>query len=123
LGILRGIRNMMTKTGERVGAICNSDKATVRFFGFGVFDGDKEPPSEVSIMGISVGELNKEIKEDCKKQGREYTPFTNPRITLDSGKVVWGCQCWWGSEEKVKKMLEGKEVIMVNIDEEMKDNG
>lgn len=19
----------------------------------------------------------------------------NPKITLDDGKVIWGCECWW----------------------------
>lgn len=26
----------------------------------------------------------------------------NPNITLDSGEVVWGCQVWWGAEDKVR---------------------
>ena len=30
----------------------------------------------------------------------------NPRLKLDNGEVVWGCECWWGSEAKIKDMVE-----------------
>ena len=23
-------------------------------------------------------------------------PHENPRIRLDDGSMIWGCQCWWG---------------------------
>lgn len=23
---------------------------------------------------------------------------SNPKIILDDGEVVWGCECWWGPE-------------------------
>jgi hypothetical protein len=47
---------------------------------------------------------------------------TNPRIRLDNGKVVYGCECWWGNEEKVKKMLEQySEIKIVDIDEVRKE--
>lgn len=23
-------------------------------------------------------------------------PMDNPRIRLDDGSIIWGCQCWWG---------------------------
>lgn len=26
----------------------------------------------------------------------------NPRITLDSGEIVWGCEVWWGPENKIR---------------------
>lgn len=49
--------------------------------------------------------------------------LTNPCILLDSGKTVWGMECWWGDEEAVKQRLErfqagGAEVVIVDIDEE-----
>lgn len=30
----------------------------------------------------------------------------NPKILLDNGHVIWGCQCWFASEEKIKSMIE-----------------
>ena len=39
----------------------------------------------------------------------------NPCIKLDSGKYIWGMQCWWGDAEKLEKRYEGhiKERVLV----------
>ena len=75
----------MTEVGARVGAIQSADELEVRLYGYGVYDGDKEHPD----LG-----------------------FPNPRITLDDGRIVWGCECWWGPEEKVKKLI-GKRAVKI----------
>lgn len=31
----------------------------------------------------------------------EELGFSNPKIELDNGKVIWGYQCWWGDEKAV----------------------
>jgi len=43
----------------------------------------------------------------------------NPCIKLDSGKYIWGFQCWWGSVESVRKKYKDgiKEKIIVDVDE------
>lgn len=46
--------------------------------------------------------------ELIKDQVPDMNPFkdlniTNPCIKLDSGKYVWGCECWWGETEKFEK--------------------
>jgi len=38
-----------------------------------------------------------------------------PKIELDSGDVVWGCECWWGAIEQVMEKLCGYEFKDVNI--------
>jgi hypothetical protein len=78
------------KQAKRVGAVSHADKNTVHFFGWGNYVGD--------VSGGPLGEQ------------------PNPKIELDNGKVVWGCECWWGSEEKIKKMMEGKTIVEVDID-------
>lgn len=40
--------------------------------------------------------------------------WQNPKIELDNGKVVWGCQCWWGPVEQVKKRIAGLEVVLID---------
>ncbi len=30
--------------------------------------------------------------------------FVNPRITLDDGRIFWGCECWWDTEERIKAL-------------------
>lgn len=83
---------------KRVGAICSTSGNKVELFGYGNYVGDEIPPSGITMFGQP---LNR----------------PNPKIVLDSGKVVWGCECWWGPENGIKKMLEGKEVVSVDIDE------
>jgi len=81
----------MYKKGDRVGAIMETDAKTAYLYGFGVYDGDIEP----SPIGRS-----------------------NPRITLDDNRgIVWGFQCWWGDELKVKKFCKGREIVLVPVPE------
>ncbi len=87
--------------GTRVGAVMSADQKTVKFFGWGTYQGREVPGPEVAgFMGDAM---------------REHK-LTNPKITLDDGKVVWGCECWWGDEEKVNKMIEGRKLEHVDID-------
>jgi hypothetical protein len=85
--------------GDRVGAILSADDKTVKFLGYGVYDGRFKP--DVMCMGIPPEELPEGLK--------------NPRITLDNGEIVWGCQCWWGDEEKVKSEIGDREIINVKM--------
>ena len=89
----------MPKIGDRVGALMdrNDLTKTVRFFGYGVYNGDLP----------------------CEGLGG----FSNPNITLDNGKIVWGCECWWSPENNVKEKLDwykenGYEIVDVDVDEE-----
>ena len=92
----------MTKTGERVGAILGSNEnGSIEFLGYGIYEGDFIP---LEAVGWMAGELRKHDN-------------TNPRIRLDGGKVVYGCECWWGSEHTVKKRLDGAVIIDRDIDE------
>jgi len=44
----------------------------------------------------------------------------NPCIKLDSGRYVWGFQCWWGPIEKMQAKLGPiiKETIVIEITDE-----
>ncbi|WP_093803957.1 hypothetical protein [Streptomyces sp. Wb2n-11] len=37
----------------------------------------------------------------------------NPRLDLDGGGTVWGCECWWMPEEEFDKFLGGRTVVEV----------
>jgi hypothetical protein len=91
----------MTKIRDRVGAILRADQERVELIGYGVYAGDEVPHEGVAGMGAMLREMNR----------------PNPKILLDSGKDVFGCECWWGSEEKVKKMIGERKVVEVDIDE------
>ena len=85
---------------SRIGAICDADeeKKTVRFFGYGIYGGRRQPPEEVYFLGEPYPE------------GR-----LNPCMLLDNGDEVFGCECWWGSETEVKKKLENQEKLGLEI--------
>jgi hypothetical protein len=76
----------------RVGALLDAHGDSVRLFGYGEHLGN----------------------QPCEKLGGR----PNPKIKLDSGKIVWGCECWWGPEEKIKKLVASKKIVIdVDIDD------
>lgn len=95
---------MNAEVGARVGAVSHTEGTKLYIYGYGVYEGNKAPGKGISFMGIDVSEIKN---------------YTNPCIKLDNGKIVWGCECWWGTEEKIKKMATAfDEVITVDIEEE-----
>jgi len=58
--------------GERVGAFLGAGDNIIAFLGYGVYQGVEVPPKEIG--GLNLG-------------------FENPKIVLDNGDVVWGCEC------------------------------
>lgn len=96
----------MVEVGARVGAILKATTDEVHLLGFGVYDGEHEPP--VGPWGLSLDDIK------AMKEAGDLPPdwsWKNPRITLDDGRVVWGYQCWWGSEESINKKIEGMTII------------
>lgn len=89
----------MAKVGDRVGAISHADNDTVYMFGYGIYQGEEIPPKGVTIFGIDLNSI-----------GRK-----NPKIVLDSGDIVWGCQCWWGPEKEIKQAIGGRKVNIVPV--------
>jgi len=78
-----------TKVGTRVGAILEVNECDVKFLGFGQYVGDFIPEEAVGFLATFF----KETHKPC------------PRIKLDSGKTVYGCECWWEEEKRVKKVI------------------
>lgn len=91
--------------GKRVGAILSSDKDTVNFLGWGEYIGDEIP-------SVDSGGILALLHENG---------VSNPCIVLDSGKKVYGCECWWGSVEKIKESIGNKELIEIDIDDVRKE--
>lgn len=69
----------MWKKGDRVGAILGQTDDGVEFLGYGVYQGEEVPSSDA--VGL-FGKIARELQNP------------NPKILLDSGKIVWGCECW-----------------------------
>jgi len=97
----------MHKIGERVGAMASADETTAFIFGYGVYEGEEIPTPDVVMLGRRYIDLCPGNK--------------NPKIKLDNGKVVYGCECWWGDEETMKRSIAGRKVEVVNIDDYRKE--
>lgn len=91
----------MREKGQRVVAISSADDEEVRIFGYGIYVGDEVPPKGTpGVFGIDLGELL----------------IKNPKIVLDNGGVVWGCQCWWGDAERFdKEKLGDRKIVEVPL--------
>ena len=87
--------------GERVGVVLSAHDGVVKFLGYGTYEGSQIPETDdIKFAGLSLKSAN----------------ISNPKLKLDNGDIVWGCECWWGPEEKIKRALEtAKEIINVDI--------
>lgn len=85
--------------GTRVVAFSHREGKRVYIFGKGAYEGDFDPEE-------AVGEL----ADLCRMEG-----FKSPRIRLDDGQVVYGCECWWCEETDIEGELEGFEIVNVDI--------
>ncbi len=91
---------------KRVGAILGSSDREVSLLGYGVYESDEVPHGAVGAIAEML------VNEKAK----------NPKIVLDNGKIVWGCECWWGPEGDVGARIarwerDGYEIVNVDIDE------
>lgn len=77
----------MAQVGDRVGAMRNANAEKVFLFGYGVYEGEKPCPHLSNIP--------------------------NPCIKLDDGTVVWGMECWWGPEDKIKQAIRNRAVEII----------
>ena len=80
------------RPGDRVGCFLSVAHGRGLFLGFGTYVGEEVPPNEglSSLTGYLSG-----LRQ------------ANPKLVLDNGDVVWGCECWWGPEEEIKAERAG----------------
>lgn len=82
-------------------------------FGYGIYEGrfpvGDEAEKTPALEGkVSLGEIMAE---------RSGGTLLNPRVRLDSGKCVWGYQCWWMEIDVFRKKYGGIEVVEVDLKE------
>lgn len=77
---------------QKVIALLSANEKEVISFGEGDYVGDEIIPKDLNIKGF--GEIIKEAG------------IPNPKIVLDSGEIVWGCECWWGPKDKVQEKID-----------------
>jgi hypothetical protein len=99
----------MPKIGDRVAAVMeiNDEERKVLLFGAGVYVGDVVPENPSSTLAVY-----------CARN-----QLANPKIQLDDGKIIFGCECWWDDEAVITDIIErflkkGYALVHVNIDTE-----
>lgn len=86
----------MIAVGARAGAMESANDTTVRLYGYGTYVGYRMHPQ---------------------------WKIENPCIELDGGGVVFGIECWWGSEQKIRDSINGREVVIVPLPDRSPENG
>lgn len=86
---------------KRVTAVICAKGGKALIAGHGDYVGDHVPPPGVGLMGIELHALG----------------HKNPKIELDNGNVIWGCQCWWGSKERMEEELGDMEIVELTSDQ------
>lgn len=95
----------MSKVGDRVGAVASIKNGIVSLFGYGVYEGDQTPDPNIVFMGVHMKDILK-----------DYPDHIDPKIRLDNGDIVWGCECWWGPEAGVKnEIAQHNKVVTINV--------
>jgi hypothetical protein len=100
----------MVKVGERIGAVMKAKEGVVHLFGYGVRIEDKVPPANAGGFGSLLHEVG----------------APNCCLRLDNGDEIFGCECWWGDEESIKKRFANYTVVQASISEirqEIKHHG
>jgi len=97
----------MATIGAEICAILKADERKVHLIGYGKYVGDEIPDEHCGGFGGT-------LREHCIK---------NPKLVLEDGTVVWGCECWWGDAEKAHKHIGNREVIRVDMRAERAKHG
>lgn len=93
--------------GIRVAAVRSIDEKAVYLYGYGEYEGDfKFKDAEIPPVGL--------VSVLAEKAGITE----NPRIKLDSGQTIWGCECWWCPIEKLEEEYGALEKKEVDIDKD-----
>ena len=96
--------NIMARipVGSRVCAIQDGAGTQLNIFGYGEYIGDDVPGEEAAGF----------LADALRELGR-----TNPMIRLDNGDTVYGCECWWVTEETMREQYKDFTIVEVDIRE------
>ena len=86
---------------QRVLCVSHTAAGKVFIFGEGNYVGDTIPSEEAQGMGPMMRERK----------------ALNPTIELDSGEVIYGCECWWGPLDAANKKYAELERVPTSITE------
>lgn len=98
---------MEWKIGDKVFAILGMSPGSsiVKILGPGTYQGEEVPPKDRPGWAGAMAEMD----------------LPNHKILLDTGEIVFGCECWWGTESSMRKRLGEYETQMTTMSEALKE--
>lgn len=91
---------IIPKIGMRVGVFHSLTDKTLALLGYGVYEGNEIPPEDILAPEGPLALLGLPI----------------PKLRLDDGTVVWGCEIWWNTEASVKAFEEGRQIVKPKLE-------
>lgn len=80
------------------------DNAGKTFIGWGYYIGDHIRPKGIGRnLDWLYRNLNMSAEEKTQLQNQP-----NPKIVLENGKIIWGCECFWMDRELTEKILAAR---------------
>lgn len=89
---------MTLKKGDRAGAILGHGDGVVMLIGYGTYLGMQYP------LEAAGG------RAEMLRKGNHKSPA----IKLDDGQVVYGCECWWASEDQIRRAISSHPELRVD---------
>ena len=89
---------MPIKPGQRL-RVQNGDRS--KDLGEGTYLGDvklyffRMPDGSLRSRSDAEEEPSEALLEELQQAGGKLVTMENPKIELDSGEIVYGCQTWW----------------------------
>ncbi len=93
---------MGAKPGDKIFAVTHGDDDNIYFLGFGVFEGEEIP--EEGTVGMMASLLRMREQK-------------NPKLVLDNGDSIWGCECYWGPADQFRSFANMRKIISTNVAE------
>lgn len=93
---------MNYEPGTRVAVLDASGK---KFVGYGIYEGDFHCQQLAELYASCATTLPDTTEPERERLAAHILSgggsiSRNPRIRLDSGDILWGCECWWGPADE-----------------------
>jgi len=91
---------MSAKLGDKVFVVAWGDNDNIYFLGFGVYEGDEVPGEDVAGMMGSLLRMREQ---------------KNPKLVLDNGDSIWGCECYWGPTDQFRSFSNMRKIVPITV--------
>lgn len=99
--------------GDKVGLYWGITDTALKFFGWAHYEGDHGIQSPFAVHPMTTLE-----KQDPTPKPYPNLPPPYPCFRREKkGDIIWGAECYWATEDRIKKLSDGKKLINTDIEE------